>query len=121
MARGALALVLAGTVAHAGGPSPPPIQRGVCYAHTWRGGGRDGYGSEASGRTLERLHAMGVDAISLTPFGFMASLSSTEVLVLQPASGESDERLAHEAARAHGLGMKVVLKPHLWIRGGAWA
>lgn len=98
----------------------PGVQRGVCYAHTWTGGGRNGYGSEESQRSLARLRALGVDSVALTPFGFMSGLSGGEILIVQPGSGESDERLAREAARAHGLGMKVVLKPHLWLRGGAW-
>jgi hypothetical protein len=34
--------------------------------------------------------------------------------------GESDEALAATTRQAHALGMRVMLKPHVWIRGGAW-
>jgi hypothetical protein len=95
-----------------------PFQRGVCYASAWRGDA--GYGSATSARTLARLHALGVEWISLTPFGFMDSPSALEVRGLGTHGAESDERLAREVAVAHKLGMKVALKPHLWIRHGEW-
>jgi hypothetical protein len=108
-------------------PAPPPVpvaagefQKGVCYAHAWRWGGDDGYGSETSRRTLERLHKLGVRWLSLTPFGFMPGADSTTIRYAQHRGGESDARLAEEARHAHALGMRVVLKPHLWIRHGAW-
>jgi hypothetical protein len=110
----AVALGLAGAAAAA------PFQRGVCYAHTWHHGGRAGYGSAASARTLEHLRALGVDWISLTPFGFMESRDAAEVRTFAAGAGESDERLRAEVTHAHALGVKVALKPHLWIRGGAW-
>jgi hypothetical protein len=97
-----------------------PFQRGVCYAHAWRGGGQVGYGSETSAHTLEHLRAIGVEWISLTPFGFMESVSAPEIRIFQGHGGESDDRLRAEVARAHALGMKVTLKPHLWIRHGEW-
>ena len=88
----------------------------MCYAHAWRGGG---YGSEASRASLERLHALGVDAISLTPFGFQLSASS-DTIRMAGHWGESDDALAAATRQAHALGIRVMLKPHIWIRGGAW-
>jgi hypothetical protein len=92
------------------------FDRGVCYAHAWRGGG---YGSAASRASLERLRRLGVDAISLTPFGFQWSTAS-ETIQTARHWGESDEALAAAAGQAHALGIRVMLKPHIWIRGGAW-
>ena len=93
------------------------FQRGVCYAGAWRNNG--GYGSATSQKTLERLHALGVEWVSLTPFGFMESPAALDVKSFGGGM-ESDERLSREVAHAHQLGMKAALKPHLWIRNGAW-
>ena len=95
----------------------PGFQHGVCYAHAWRGAG--GYGSAESQRSLERLKKLGVDAISLTPFGYQLSTSSDRIL-WSNHWGESDEALAAQTRQAHALGMQVILKPHIWIRGGKW-
>src|SRR5207344_1896544 len=35
--------------------------------------------------------------------------------------GESDDGLAKTAAWARKLGIKTLLKPHLWVRHGAWS
>jgi hypothetical protein len=94
-----------------------PFQRGVCYAHAWRGGG---YGSDTSAKTIERLHKLGVEWLSLTPFGFMESTAAPEIRSITGGGGESDERMRIEVARAHAAGMKVALKPHIWIRHGEW-
>lgn len=94
-----------------------PFQRGVCYAHAGRGGG---YGSETSLQTLKHLARVGVEWLSLTPFGFMESPTADEVRSSPFAMGERDERMRAEVMHAHGLGMKVALKPHIWIRHGEW-
>ena len=100
-------------------PRRDEFQRGVCYAHAWRGAfGDAGYGSEASLATLRRLRTLGVNWISLTPFGYMGSTSSTAIRRFP--GGETDERITVETQRAHTLGIRVALKPHLWLRGGAW-
>ena len=51
----------------------------------------------------------------------MESTSAVEIRVASShGAGESDERMRLEVAHAHALGMKVALKPHLWIRRGEW-
>jgi hypothetical protein len=96
-----------------------PFQRGICYASTWRNHGEEGYGSATSRRTLNRLHRLGVEWISVTPFGFMASSTASEIRI-STHSAEGDARLQQEVAHAHSLGMKVMLKPHIWLRDGDW-
>src|SRR6185312_11041620 len=98
-----------------------PFQRGICYAHAWSRDGDVGYGSAVSQKTLARLHRLGVEWISLTPFGFMESTSAVEIRAASAhGAGETDERMRLEVMHAHALGMKVALKPHLWIRRGEW-
>ena len=97
------------------------FQKGVCYAHSWGLLGNSGYGSETSARSMERLRKLGVGWLSLTNFGFMDSVDSAEVRSTgQWGAGESDDRLAAEVRRAHATGLRVALKPHIWIRRGEW-
>jgi hypothetical protein len=70
--------ILAPTVV-SGHEDAQPFQRGVCYASTWRNHGADGYGSATSQQTLRRLRRLGVEWVSLTPFGFMESITAPEV------------------------------------------
>ena len=71
---------------------------------------------------LAPLHELGVDWISQTPFGWSPSLSSSEIQFRPDGGlwGETDEGLAKTAAWARKLGIKTLLKPHLWVRHGAW-
>jgi len=102
-------------------PLPSRVMRGVCLAHSYQSGGTAGYGSEASARTLDELRALGVRWVSLTPFGFMSGLESDAVRPLfDHVGGETDARIRAEIRAAHARGMSVQLKPHIWIRGGAW-
>jgi hypothetical protein len=104
------------------GPLPSDVQRGICLAHSWEERGARGYGTEVSAATLQELRALGATWVSLTPFGFMASASSDEVHLIRDRfrGGETDERLTAEIRAAHQAGLKVLLKPHLWIRNGTW-
>jgi len=89
--------------------------RGVCFAHSL--GGDAGYGTPSSAASLAELRSLGVDWVSITPFGFLADPRATEIRRLH---GESDERLRAVTAQAHAAGMRVLLKPHLWLRPPHW-
>ncbi|MEZ6191460.1 MAG: hypothetical protein R3C45_09250 [Phycisphaerales bacterium] len=118
--------------------------RGVNYAHIHRGG--RGYGSETSREELKNLSGLGVDWIALTPFGYQQSIDEDQIAGFDPdtpveqflnppppgASGEeagetyegrrgrdqsmTDRHLAEQVAAAHDMGVKVMLKPHIWSR-----
>ncbi len=95
----------------------------MCVAHNYQSGGRRGYGSETSRASLAELKSLGVDSVSLTPFGFMRSLTSTRVEHVDESNataGETDTRLIAEIRAARALGLRVLLKPHIWVSGGAW-
>jgi hypothetical protein len=96
-------------------------QRGMSYAHAMRRG--QGYGSADSARSLARLKEIGVEWISITPFGFQRDAAAREFRWLRPGSrgfGETDESLQAVTRQAHALGLKVMLKPHLWLRPPLW-
>jgi hypothetical protein len=91
--------------------------RGVC----WEAGRRVG------GEALDPLRTLGVDWISETPFGWSPSTSAPEVVLAGGGLhafwrmwGETDDGLAETARLARARGIKTLLKPHLWVRGGQW-
>jgi len=102
-------------------PLPDHIQRGISVAHNYQHDGERGYGSKTSSATLRELAELGVEWVSLTPFGFMRSLGEAEVHAIGGyRAGETDDRMRREIAQAKALGLKVMLKPHIWIVGGQW-
>jgi hypothetical protein len=105
--------------------TPPPaagnplatFARGVCLAHSVSL--ERGYLSDSCARELRHLAPLGVDWVSISPFGF---LPSARAPVIEPSADggeneETDEAVCEAAARAHALGMRVLLAPHLWTRG----
>lgn len=99
-------------------PLPPAFHRGIAYAHSWQGGG---YGTPSSARSLLALRRMGITWIALTPFGYQASPGDTVVRTIFDQPGhETDRAMALDIAEARRLGMRVLLKPHLWIDHGSW-
>lgn len=105
-------------------PLPASIWRGVCLAHSWQDDGQYGYGSEANAQTLDHLKSIGVQWLSVTPFGWMSSVHDVNVSGehqgQMPGAGESAKRMVALAQQARERGFKLMLKPHIWIRGGQW-
>lgn len=97
------------------------MQRGVCFAHNYQDQGRRGYGSDEANAQLTELRALGAGWVSITPFGFMSSLDSVRVEHIgEYPGGESDARVRATIAAARERGLHVMLKPHIWVRGGEW-
>lgn len=108
--------------------------RGVNYAHIHRGG--RGYGSDASRAELQNLTGLGVDWIALNPFGYQQSSDQDHVAGYDPDAPLEDftrpqltedqgpgrdrsmtnDHLAQQIRAAHELGVKVMIKPHIWSR-----
>ncbi len=74
------------------------------------------YGTDGAVQMLRQLPAYGVNAIALVPYGF-ASPKEPHVRGWN-THWESDAGVTQLARVAHSLGMKVLLKPQLWSRGG---
>jgi hypothetical protein len=103
---------------------PPKIgahdfHRGFNYAHE----GYDihnGYLGGASRQALEKLAALSVNAITVTPFGFM---QEPKVPAFPGRSngpyGESDESVIVAKNFAREFRMRAMLKPHIWL-GRGW-
>ena len=100
---------------------PAHIQQGMSLAHNYQQAGARGYGTETSAATLEELVDLGVEWVSLTPFGFMRSLAEPSVhFIGDYRGGETDARMHEVMRQARGLGLKIMLKPHLWVMRGEW-
>jgi Glycoside Hydrolase Family 113 len=93
------------------------FQRGFCFAHEgYRI--RDGYLSASADSALEKLSRLGTNAISVTPFSFMRTATRPAPLPFSDGAGdENDESVIHASLDAKRLGMTVMLKPHIWVRG----
>ena len=72
------------------------------------------YGSPASEESLKRLRELGVNWISIMPFGFQRSEPAVRM-----GGYEDDDSLRGATRQAHALGIKVMLKPHVWSRDEA--
>lgn len=70
---------------------------------------------------LDELVALGCTWVSITPFGRIWDLRSTEIHMDFEARWE-DNRAAvlRMIAQAHARGLKVLLVPHLWVETGGW-
>ena len=106
--------------------SPPPRRaapagflRGVSYAMSNSVEGS--YASPRSLATLRRLAGMAVNSISIMPYGFSRRESAPEIgFVHRSPHGETDEGTLRAVADARSLGMSAMVKPHLWVGGGAF-
>jgi hypothetical protein len=103
-------------------PSAFGKDRGMAYAHALQH--ERGYGTAASAASLEELRALGVDSVALTPFGFQANPGDTTIRWVGTrvghGIGETDEAIRAGAKQARAAGMRIMLKPHLWLRPPNW-
>jgi len=86
--------------------------------------GSDGYGSESAATEMARLARLGVEWIALSPYGFMEDPHAPEILFprgeRQSPGAENDAAVLETARAAHRLGLKVMLKPQIWLHDGHW-
>ena len=74
--------------------------------------------ADGSREELQRLRALGFNAIALMPFAGQRALDSNEIRRFdRRPSGETDLSMILAATRAHRLGMAVMLKPQVWPFG----
>lgn len=76
------------------------------------------YESEGARTMLETLPEYGVNAMAIVPYGFSAR--GKPFVRLNPGAGswESDDGLEQLSRIAHARGLKVMLKPAVWVPGG---
>lgn len=102
------------------GFSADDFHRGFCYAHEGYQI-RNGYLGSLSQQSLTKLADLHVDAISVTPFGYLRTPNQPDFLRRSSnARSENDESLVQAKLFAERLGMRVMLKPHILMMGGDW-
>jgi hypothetical protein len=119
-----LALSMAGCGVQGAALSGPAFadgrHRGMSYAHAWRRSENRGYGTRESEESLRILSDLGVNWISVTPFGFQDRPEEPGIRWGGRRFSETDESLSQATRQAHALGIKVMLKPHVWLRPPNW-
>jgi hypothetical protein len=92
----------------------PEFQKGVSYAFS--NGYDSGYATEKSKQSLDQLKAAGVSWVAAIPYGFMRSHDSSKIYFSRSdIFSESDESMMALANDASKRGMKVMMKPQLWM------
>ena len=89
---------------------------------TWRGfnalqTSSVAWNSSAARRSLMRMGAIGANSVALIPFMKQSGPNSTDV---RAANNVTDAQLVAAINTAHQLGLKVVVKPQILVRG-SWA
>jgi len=96
------------------------FHRGFCYAHEGYQI-RNGYLGSLSEQALQKLSELQVNAISVTPFGYLRAPDQPEFFRRsRNARSENDESLVQAKLFAERHDMRVMLKPHILMMGRDW-
>jgi hypothetical protein len=80
-----------------------------------------GYGSDVSRALLDELVRLGVNAISITPFGRIWSLQSTQIeRDFELPFAQNQAAVLRLVADAKARGLRVLIVPHLWVETPGW-
>lgn len=96
------------------------FHRGFCYAHE---GYQvfNGYMGHRSREALIKLAEMNVNAVSITPFGYLRDPNQPDFFRRsEGVNSENDESLLASMHWAQELGMHAMLKPHILMSGPRW-
>lgn len=101
------------------GPPDPPaaFRQGFNFAHE---GYQiyNGYGSREARVSLERMAGLGSNAVAIVPYTFLRDPSLPGPLTISNRVGsENDAAVLNSALASRELGLSVLLKPHIWLRG----
>jgi hypothetical protein len=100
-------------------PLPAGFLRGVSYAMSNSVEGS--YASPQSLETLRGLSRMAVSSISVIPYAFSETERAADIrFVHRSPRGETDESTVRAVSDARALGMTAMVKPQIWIGGGAF-
>ena len=107
-----LLLLFLAPIPASGGEDPAPEwQKGITFTHQYRP--HNNLTSQRSRQSLDHLRwQVGAEWIALNPFGYQRDIDDPNVLF---GGDPPDAHLRHAIASARELGLKVMLKPHVWL------
>jgi hypothetical protein len=80
-----------------------------------------GYGTPYTEVLLDELVRLGANAISITPFGRIWSLDSTQILLdFEAPFATNRAAVGRLVAQAQARGLRVLIVPHLWVETSGW-
>jgi len=80
-----------------------------------------GYGTPASAEALDEMVALGCNWVSITPFGRLWDLRTTEIQMnFEAPFDQNRAAVVRVIEQAHARGLRVLLVPHLWVDAGGW-
>jgi hypothetical protein len=86
----------------------PDFQKGMSYASWWQGQ----YSTPKADQSLANLAATGANWVAVIVTGYQETYTSTIITRDLPKT-PTDKDLVHAIAKAHDLGLSVMLKPHV--------
>lgn len=113
----ALALLGSSLCASAGAQEAPDAIRGITIGpiESSQQRGR-GYGTAYTAALLDQLSELGANAVSITPFGRLWDLHSTEIqLDFEAGFTQNRAAVGRLVRQARARGLSVLIVPHLWI------
>ncbi len=84
-----------------------PFQKGMCFV-SWE---KDRYSSAFSDEALRKLSNIGVQWVSIVVTCYQKEFNSKEIFPTEKTP--TDKSLVHAINKAHEMGLKVILKPHI--------
>ena len=81
----------------------------------------NGYGGERARRSLEFMQSIGIMAVAIVPYSYLADAHRPDPIpVVEQAGTENDEAVLFSHFSAQDLGQFTLLKPQIWLGGGSW-
>ncbi|MEL6833055.1 MAG: glycosyl hydrolase [Bacteroidota bacterium] len=81
----------------------------------------NGYGGQRAQQSLVAMQQIGIDAVAVVPYSYMANPNRPDPIpVSRQAGAENDEAVLFSHFSAQELGQYTLLKPQIWLGSGSW-
>ena len=81
----------------------------------------NGYGSRKASQSLLHQKNMNANAVAVVPYSYTRYPKKPHPIPVAKGAGmENDESVIQSSEEAQALGLKVILKPQIWVGRGMW-
>ncbi|PTM12525.1 MAG: hypothetical protein DA408_10115 [Bacteroidetes bacterium] len=81
----------------------------------------NGYGSERARMSLGVMQSIGISAVAIVPYSYLADAHRPDPIPISEQVGnENDEAVLFSHFSSKDLGQFTLLKPQIWLGGGSW-